>query len=80
MPRMTLDLSVERLAQTIAELPEEERETLALLLSEHGEQLKRRKEEIEQDLVEGSPNVSPSRRFGVSDEGGIKQLSEPRKR
>lgn len=47
MPQMTVDLSVERLAETIAELSEEERETLALLLSEHGEELKRRKEEIE---------------------------------
>lgn len=51
MPRMTVELSVERLAQTIAELSEEERETLALLLSEHGEELKRRKEEIEQGTV-----------------------------
>lgn len=53
VPRMTLDLSVEQLAQTIADLSEEERETLALLLSEHGEELKRRKQEIEQGTVTG---------------------------
>ena len=51
MPQMTVDLSVERLAETIAELSEEERETLAVLLSEHGEELKRRKEEIEKGAV-----------------------------
>ncbi|MFO7781645.1 MAG: hypothetical protein R6W94_08455 [Spirochaetia bacterium] len=39
MPQMTADLSVERLAETIAEL------------CEHGEELKRRKEEIEKGAV-----------------------------
>ncbi|MEW5817825.1 MAG: hypothetical protein AB1798_20835 [Spirochaetota bacterium] len=51
MPRMTIDMSVEELAETITHLTDEERETLLLLLSPDGKELKKRKEEIEKGTV-----------------------------
>jgi hypothetical protein len=51
MPRMTVELPIDTLAQTISLLTEEERESLALLLSEHGGELKQRRDNIQQGTV-----------------------------
>lgn len=51
MPQMTVDLSIDKLAETINHMTDEERESLSLLLSEHGAELKSRKDDIEQNTV-----------------------------
>lgn len=52
MPKITVDMSIEDIAESISRLSSEERETLLLLLSPEGEELKSRKEEIESGKVE----------------------------
>ncbi len=47
MAQMTVEISIDELAKTISDLSDAERETLLLLLSEQGDELLRRKEEIE---------------------------------
>ena len=51
MPHMTFDVSIDSLADIIKSLSESERETLAILLSDRGQELLKRKEEIEQGRV-----------------------------
>lgn len=60
MPRMTVELSIEELAEAIARLDEEERETLLVLLSRDGEQLLRRKREIDEGQI---PTLSETQLF-----------------
>ncbi|MDZ7794472.1 MAG: hypothetical protein U5P10_12515 [Spirochaetia bacterium] len=51
MPKVTVDMSIEDIAESISRLSSEERETLLLLLSPKGEELKTRKEEIESGKI-----------------------------
>lgn len=51
MPHMTFDVSIDSLADIIKSLSESERETLAILFSDRGQELLKRKEEIEQGRV-----------------------------
>ncbi|MFO7729562.1 MAG: hypothetical protein R6V86_02245 [Spirochaetia bacterium] len=51
MPKVTVDMSIENIAEFITHLSSEERETLLLLLSADGKELKKRKEEIESGKV-----------------------------
>lgn len=52
MPKITVDMSIENIAESISRLSSEERETLLLLLSPEGKELKKRQEEIESGKVE----------------------------
>ena len=47
MPKLSVDLSIDDLAQTIAHLSEEERETLAILLSDAGAELLQRTHDLD---------------------------------
>ena len=51
MPKMTIDMTVEDIADTLTHLSDEERETLLLLLSPEGKELLKRKEEIENGSI-----------------------------
>jgi hypothetical protein len=52
MPKITVDMSIENIAKSIARLSSEERETLLLLLGPESKELKTRQEEIESGKVE----------------------------
>ncbi len=52
MPKITVDMSIENIAESISRLSSEERETLLLLLSPEGKELKKRQEEIKSGKVE----------------------------
>ena len=52
MPKITVDMSIENIAESISRFSSEERETLLLLLSPEGKELKKRQEEIKSGKVE----------------------------
>jgi len=52
MPEMTVDIPVNEVAKVIRAMNEEEIETLALLLSEEGAELLKRKKDLELKKVE----------------------------
>ena len=52
MPRMNVNLTIDELAATIAHLDGQERETLLLLLTPDGEELRDRKRELDQGKVQ----------------------------
>lgn len=52
IPKITVDMSIENIAESISRLSSEERETLLLLLSPEGKELKKRQEEIKSGKVE----------------------------
>ena len=46
MPKITVDMSIENIAESISRLSSEERETLLLLLSQEGKELKSDKKKL----------------------------------
>jgi len=52
MPRMNVNLTIDELAATIAHLDGQERETLLLLLTPDGEELRDGKRELDQGKVQ----------------------------
>ncbi len=52
MPRIAVEITMDKLAELINSMPPEEIETLSLLVSQEGEELRRRKEDFETGRVQ----------------------------
>ena len=52
MPRIAVEITVDKLAELINSMSPEEMETLSLLVSQEGEELRRRKEDFESGRVQ----------------------------
>ena len=52
MPRIAVEITVDKLAELINSMSPEEMETLSLLVSQEGEELRRRKEDFETGRVQ----------------------------